>query len=110
MRIDPITLLFAGLMAGSFFAGCGAQGNADPATYTMAQKDAIAAATRAVRQNEDWATRAEYRIQPHDSGWQVTAWRVEHPEASGNARYVPWGYRTIVVDRRGKVVAYKSSK
>ncbi len=110
MRVKSATLLGSGLLAGHLFLGCGSNRGADPAGYSMAEKDAIAAATRAVRQNEDWAARAEYRIQSHASGWQVTAWRVEHPEASGNARYVPWGYRTIVVDRRGKVVAYKSSK
>lgn len=99
-------LLFGGL----WFVGCGSDAEVDPSTYTAAQKDAIAAATRAVRQNEDWASLAEYRIKSHASGWQVTAWRLVHPEAKGNARYVPWGYRTIVVDRRGQVVEYKSSK
>lgn len=82
----------------------------DPASYTREQKDAIAAATRAVRQNEDWADRAEYRIQKSGDGWQVTAWRVENPAAKGNARYVPWGFRIIVIDRRGQVAEYKNSK
>ena len=70
----------------------------------------LAAATRAVRQNEDWADRAEYRIQKSGDGWQVTAWRVENPAAKGNARYVPWGFRIIVIDRRGQVAEYKNSK
>jgi hypothetical protein len=97
------------LVVGVLAPGCG-PGEADPASYTAEQKDVIAEASRAVRQYEDWSDRAEYKIQKHPAGWQVTAWRVEHPEAKGNARYVPWGYRVIVVDRRGKVIEYKNSK
>jgi hypothetical protein len=97
------------LLGTGVLVGCGSSEVA-PVTYTADQQEAIAAATRAVRQNEDWASRAEYQIQKHRDGWQVTAWRVEHPEAKGNARYVPWGFRTILVDRRGQVAEYKNSK
>lgn len=97
------------LISAFWLAGCGSE-DVDPTHYTTEQKDAIDAAARAVRQYEDWAARAEYKIQQHGDGWQVTAWRVEHPEAKGNARYVPWGYRTILIDRRGKVAEYKNSK
>lgn len=107
-RLEWIGLL--GLLSLLGGPGCGSNPEIDPASYTPAQKDAIATARRAVRQNEDWAELAEYRIQSHASGWQVTAWRVVHPEAKGNARYVPWGYRTIVVDRNGRVIEYKNAK
>lgn len=93
----------------ALLSGC-APAEVDPSSYTAEQKDAIDASARAVRQYEDWADRAEYRIQKHRDGWQVTAWRVEHPEAKGNARYLPWGYRVIVVDRRGKVAEYKNAR
>ena len=65
---------------------------------------------RAVAQYEDWADKAEYKVEKHPDGWRVTAWRVVHPEKTGNARYVPWGYRVIIVDRRGKVAEYKNAK
>jgi len=81
-----------------------------PESYTPEQKDAIDAAARAVRQFEEWGDKVEFKIRKHSSGWEVTAWHVVHPEAKGNSRYVPWGYRVIVVDRRGKVVEYKNSK
>jgi hypothetical protein len=90
-------------------AGCSEE-PASPQSFTAEQQEIIAAASKAVSQYEDWADRAEYKIEKHAVGWRVTAWRVAHPEAKGNARYVPWGYRVILVDRRGKVVEYQNSK
>jgi hypothetical protein len=41
-----------------------------------------------------------------DDGWKVIAWRVEHPEARGASRYLPWGYSVIELDRRTVAVHY----
>ncbi|MGD0815185.1 MAG: hypothetical protein ABSA83_16420 [Verrucomicrobiota bacterium] len=66
----------------------------------------IAAAKRLLEQREDWADRAEWEVRKTADGWQVTAWRVEHPEARGSSRYVPWGYSVIELDSRMLAMAY----
>ena len=68
--------------------------------------DQIAAAKRLLEQREDWADRAEWEVTRTADGWKVTAWRVEHPEAKGSDRYVPWGYSVIELDSRMMTVAY----
>jgi hypothetical protein len=40
-------------------------------------------------------------------GWQVTAWRVEHPDQKGANRYLPWGYSVIELDSRMTTVNYR---
>lgn len=70
-------------------------------------REHIAAAARVLRQEEDWADRAEWEVSPRGDGWVLTAWRVEHPEAKGSARYVPWGYAIIELDRRLVAVGYR---
>jgi hypothetical protein len=67
-----------------------------------------AAAREVVKKEEDWVERAEFRIYQEGDGWRVTAWRVEHPEATGNKRYVPWGARTMTLDRNYRVLEYRS--
>jgi uncharacterized protein YceK len=66
----------------------------------------IAAAKRLLQQKENWAGRAEWEVLPSDAGWQVTAWRVEHPERKGSDRYLPWGYSVIELDSRLVAVHY----
>jgi hypothetical protein len=63
-------------------------------------REQIAAARRLLAQREDWADRAEWEVLKSDGGWQVLAWRVEHPERKGPERYLPWGYSVIELDRR----------
>jgi hypothetical protein len=106
--MNPWTSFIAAGCLILLLAGCGP--DSAPAPFTAEQKEMVKAASRAVAQYEDWADVAEYKIEKHAVGWCVTAWRVAHPEAKGNARYVPWGYRVILVDRGGKVVEYKNSK
>jgi hypothetical protein len=72
------------------------------------RKEIEEAARRVVEQKEDWAERAEFRIYKVDDMWRVTAWRVVHPEAKGNKRYVPWGARTMLIDRNYHVQEYRS--
>lgn len=68
--------------------------------------DQIAAAKQLLEQNEDWADRAEWEVNKTADGWEVTAWRVEHPDKRGAARYLPWGFSTIELDARMTAVDY----
>jgi hypothetical protein len=69
-------------------------------------RDQIAAARRLLEQKEDWADRAEWEVERAGDGWEVTAWRVEHPESKGPDRYLPWGYSVIELDSRMVAVDY----
>jgi hypothetical protein len=66
----------------------------------------IAAARQLLEQREDWADRAEWEVEKSGDGWIVTAWRVEHPDARGPDRYLPWGYSVIDLDRRNIAIDY----
>jgi len=70
------------------------------------EREIVVAARRAVAQFDDWADRAEFKLERRGNVWHVTAWRVVHPEAKGSKRYVPWGYRQLVIDDAGKVLEY----
>jgi hypothetical protein len=63
-------------------------------------REQIAAAKRLLEQREDWADRAEWEVLKSGEGWEVIAWRVEHPDEKGSARYLPWGYSVIELDHR----------
>ncbi len=68
----------------------------------------IAAARRVLAQKESWADRAEWEVIDNGKdGWEVVAWRVEHPNAKGSDRYLPWGYSVIELDRRMIAVHYE---
>jgi hypothetical protein len=67
----------------------------------------IAEAKRVLEQNEKWADRAEWEVIKAGSGWEVVAWRVEHPDRKGSARYLPWGYSIIELDSRMVAVHYR---
>ena len=99
--------LFCGLAL--LAAGCSEK---EPAArvYTDKEQEIMRAARRAVAQFDDWADRAEFKLERRKEQWHVTAWRVEHPEAKGNKRYVPWGRRELVIDDTGKVLSYANSK
>src|SRR5262245_13804394 len=90
-------------------AGCGSQVS-DAAKLSEKETEIIERARRAVAQNEDWESRAEYKIERRGAQWQVTAWRVEHPEEKGNRRYLPWGNRRIILDDAGRVLEYGTRK
>ena len=97
----------AGLMV--LLCGCGdgpgrMQHSEDP---NGRYREQIAAAKRLLEQKENWADRAEWEISKSDGGWKVIAWRVEHPEAKGPDRYLPWGYSVIELDRRLIAVHYQ---
>ncbi|MBL9168148.1 MAG: hypothetical protein JNN07_10440 [Verrucomicrobiales bacterium] len=67
----------------------------------------ISAARRLLAQKENWADRAEWEVVKRGDSYEVTAWRVEHPEKKGAMRYLPWGYSTILIDSRGTPVHYR---
>lgn len=68
--------------------------------------DQIEVARRLLEQREDWADRAEWEVEKSGDGWEVTAWRVEHPDKKGAERYLPWGYSVIELDHRMVAVDY----
>jgi hypothetical protein len=45
--------------------------------------DQITVARRVLEQNEQWAERVEWEVLKSANGWEVIAWRVEHPECKG---------------------------
>jgi hypothetical protein len=69
-------------------------------------REQITVAKRTLEQNEDWADRAEWEVVQSGDGWEVIAWRVEHPERKGPNRYLPWGYSVIELDSRMVAVHY----
>ncbi|HWD18241.1 MAG TPA: hypothetical protein VHB20_03100 [Verrucomicrobiae bacterium] len=73
-------------------------------------REQIAAARRVLEQNEDWADRAEWEVTPAGDGWEVNAWRVEHPDKKGAERYSPVGYSTIDLDSRLAATHYRPKK
>jgi hypothetical protein len=70
-------------------------------------RDQIAVARRLLEQEEEWADRAEWEVTKSGDGWEVIAWRVEHPENRGPSRYLPWGYSVIELDSRMVTVSYR---
>ena len=70
-------------------------------------RDQIAAARRLLEQKEDWADRTDWEVRKSGDGWEVIAWRVEHPERTGPSRYLPWGYSVIELDSRLVAVHYR---
>jgi hypothetical protein len=98
-----LTALFISLLS-----GCGGKpGRMDhPEDPRGRFREQIAVAKRVLEQNEDWAERAEWEVLQTGDGWQVIAWRIEHPERKGSNRYLPWGYSEIELDRRLVAVNY----
>ena len=103
-----IALLLTGLLA-LLAAGC-TEKEAGPVVHSEKEKQIIRSAEKAVMQFDDWADRAEFKLQRRQNLWYVTAWRVEHPEAKGNMRYVPWGRREMIIDDAGKLLSYSNDK
>lgn len=92
----------------TLLSGCGARTvrMAQPEDPNGRHREQIAAAQRLLAQKEDWADRAEWEVIKTADGWEVIAWRIEHPERKGPDRYLPWGYATIKLDSRLVTVDY----
>ena len=90
-------------------AGCnsGSEHMSQPEDPQGRYREQIAVGRRVLGQKEDWASRAEWEVHQTGDGWDVIAWRIEHPEAKGAARYLPWGYSVIKLDRRLVAVEYQ---
>ena len=70
-------------------------------------RDQIAVAQRLLDSQEKWGGRAEWEVIPTKAGWDVIAWRIEHPDRQGPQRYVPWGYAVIKLDPQLEIVGYQ---
>ncbi|HOW64512.1 MAG TPA: hypothetical protein P5186_07530 [Candidatus Paceibacterota bacterium] len=70
-------------------------------------REQIAVARQVLEQKEQWADRAEWEVKKTRTGWEVVAWRVEHPDRQGSQRYVPWGYSVIELDARLAPLHYR---
>jgi hypothetical protein len=92
----------------SFACGCGGK----PSRMEQSEdpqgryREQIAAARRLLEQKEEWADRVDWEVLKSGDGWQIIAWRIEHPERKGPSRYLPWGYSVIELDRRLVTVSY----
>ena len=88
--------------------GCGGRNSrmAQPEDPQGRYREQIAVAQKLLDQKEPWADRVEWEVLESSNGWEVIAWRVEHPEEKGPNRYLPWGYSVIEVDRRLVTVGY----
>jgi hypothetical protein len=91
-----------------FLCGCGGKAvrMEQPEDPQGRYHDQIAVAMRVLEQKENWADRAEWEVRDTGSGWEIIAWRIEHPERKGPERYLPWGYSVIELDRRLEAVHY----
>src|SRR5271163_2578923 len=70
-------------------------------------REQIEVALRVLQQYENWADRAEWEVSKSPEGWEVTAWRVVHPDATGPGRYLPMGCSVIELDNRMVAVHYE---
>jgi hypothetical protein len=93
----------------TFLCGCGGTpGRMEyPEDPQGRYRDQIAAAKRLLAQKENWADRVEWEVVETGDGWEVIAWRIEHPERKGPERYLPWGYSVIKLDSRMMAVHYE---
>lgn len=100
---------FAMLVSLSLLFGCGKRvvRMAQPEDPQGKYREQIAAAKQLLEQKESWAARAEWEVIKTSGGWQVIAWRIEHPDSKGPDRYLPWGYSVIELDSRMVTVGYK---
>ena len=96
--------LFLSLLCGCGGKTCRMEQPEDPQGR---YRDQIAVAKRLLEQKEPWADRTEWEVLKFGDGWEVIAWRVEHPERKGPGRYLPWGYSVIELDSRMVTVQYR---
>ena len=104
MRNASILILLLGLLCG---CGPSASRMAHPEDPAGRYREQIAVANRVLRQKEDWSHRVEWEVRESANGWDVIAWRIEHPERKGPERYLPWGYSVIELDRRMTAIGYR---
>ena len=118
VALIPVTLAIAAATQNEYavFAPFGASYSAGGAIFgaavaPFASPDrlpaaAISTARRAIAEREMWPHGAEFSAKPFKDGWAVTAWRIEYPNNKGSSRFVPGGFRSIIIDRTGNVTQY----
>lgn len=67
---------------------------------------AILIARDAVAEREQWPNGADYNVSRDESGWRVTACRIDYPTHKGSARYADGAFRTIVISSEGALKKY----
>jgi hypothetical protein len=93
--------LWIALLLLTLVTACGRHARmATPENPAGRYQEPIAAAQRLLDQREQWADRVEWEVNESSDGWELTAWRIEHPDRKGPERYLPWGYSVIKLDRR----------
>lgn len=97
------------LLALLFLTSCSREADR-AAPLSSKEKAIISIARRTLDQQEDWAAKAEFKIVKRSGGYEVTAWKVVHPEAKGNLRYVPWEKSTLLIEDNGRVIEYRKGK
>ena len=80
-------------MALIFLASCSREADL-PFHLSARDSDIIALVRRTLEQQEDWVAKAEFKIAKRSGGYEVTAWKVVHPEAKGNLHHLPLRYST----------------
>lgn len=96
----------------ALLAGCdGHSGRMEnPESPSGRYSQQIAVGRQVLDKKADWGDRAEWEVVKTSDGWKVTAWRVEHREAKGAKRYVPWGYAIIELDRNLAPMSYRAGR
>jgi hypothetical protein len=69
-------------LCGSFICGCGGRSTrmAQPEDPHGRYREQIAVARQVLEQKERWADRVEWEVKKNRTGWEVVAWRIEHPD------------------------------
>jgi hypothetical protein len=88
--------------------GCIGDGDWPPAPRNKQEQLVLEAALRAIHQYDGWSDVACV-VEKAGSDWRVQGWKVVHPKAQGRKKCVPWAVRSITVDSRGLVTAYRNT-
>ncbi|MBL9134855.1 MAG: hypothetical protein JNK85_03260 [Verrucomicrobiales bacterium] len=73
------------------------------------EKSLIAAAKVAVKRYDGWTDIACVVERGRGRGeWQVQAWKIVNPGATGRNQCVPWAVRAVVLDDKAEVTGYRN--
>lgn len=73
------------------------------------EKSLIAAARVAVKRYDGWTDIACVVERGSGRGeWQVQAWKIVNPKATGRNQCVPWAVRAVILDDKAEVTGYRN--